>query len=296
MQDGEGRAQYAKYANNDSTDTASTAKGNQLTLSSKLQNTVGNLHKHTSYESFSNNTSNSVMTCTDTTEDAYYGNKSLKITSTAAGYGSGTDGRLTIPAGATYTFSAYVKVVSGKACLAFSNDTEIFKGEAIGPGDWTRLEYSYTNTSSAEQIIVPGVTFTQPGTAYVDCCQVEEAPTASRYNLVEDGDFRFNANDWTTEDGYTVTTGTAAAPELENTVYTVTGDPESTKRAVQSVKVSGNAGDTFVVSGWAKGNAVPFNDDKEAPREFGIIATFHYTDGTAKDVTARFNPDVENWQ
>ena len=52
-------------------------------------------------------------------------------------------------------------------------------------------------------------------------------------------------------------------------------------RASQTVAVSGVAGDTFVFSGWAKGDSVVMDEDEETPvRKFAIIGTFLYTDGT----------------
>ena len=64
------------------------------------------------------------------------------------------------------------------------------------------------------------------------------------------------------------------------------------------MKVSGNAGDTFVLAGWAKGDSAPLTSGTN--REFGIIATCYNASGTAVGTaTARFNPDTNSasaWQ
>ncbi len=55
---------------------------------------------------------------------------------------------------------------------------------------------------------------------------------------------------------------TPAAPELDGRVYQVTGDTGTAKGLTQTVAVSGSAGDTYVLSGWAKGDAAPFKAEK----------------------------------
>ena len=40
------------------------------------------------------------------------------------------------------------------------------------------------------------------GSAYFDCVQFEHAPTASRYNLIEDGDFQYASTDGTPAYGW----------------------------------------------------------------------------------------------
>ncbi len=70
----------------------------------------------------------------------------------------------------------------------------------------------------------------------------------------------------------------------------------------QTVYVSGSAGDTFVLAGWAKGDAVQKTDlyNKDRHRYFGLRLVFHGTDGAVKESeVASFNPDVNSqvaWQ
>ena len=316
IQDGEGRAQYARYASNHPSESG---KGNQLTVASKLQNTVGNRLKNTSFESDSlwTVTNSTIITCASDAESAYLGSKSMKMThstsTTKAGVKSET---FTVGSGETYTFSAYVKTGASTAFLAIGTSTSTTDISETIPAnqDWTRVQVSYTNTSTVAKTVSAYVLSSGAGDTWVDCVQVEKSPTASRYNLIQNGDFSF-ATDWGFGTDYTIPTATNnAAPQLSSSVYTATGNPKGNNRISQDVTVSGNAGDTFVLAGWAMGDAIPLtnlNDDNI--REFGLIAQFHYTDDTyspifgSEDTDAikeakkesfkiHFNTAVENWQ
>jgi len=129
------------------------------------------------------------------------------------------------------------------------------------------------------------------GISYVDCVQLENAPSASRFNLVGNGDFRFTDAYWSSDSGRTTLSDTAA-PELSTNVYKISGSPTAQKRISQTIPVSGASGDNFVIAGWAKAYSVPLGGD----RKFGIIATFNYSDGTTGSATLKFNPSVSTWQ
>ena len=171
----------------------------------------------------------------------------------------------------------------------------------------------------------------EAGTFYMDCVQVEIATTASRYNILENGDFTTPdtaapAYYWvgyglSSNDGVVQTTQ-KAAPNLSGKVLSVTGSPTGDKRIINYVPISGSAGESFVVSGWAwADNAVPEydypteaqndaireeNEEKaegeektpelESPRAFEISVTLHHYDGTSSTATAKFNPGCSSWQ
>ena len=298
IQDGEGRAQHAQYALNTANESASgNSKANQMRLSSKLQNTVGNMLSDSSFESGSTWTLiNSSVSQAISNAQSYHGSKSLSMTRSASGTASGIYTSFTAAANSTYTFSAYVKVNSGSAYLALYDGSATVTGETLSSSSgWTRLEVSYTNTTSSSKTVYARFMTAAAGTSYIDCAQVEKAPTASRYNLVENGDFRTTSN-WSSSSGRT--TLTSAAPQLSNNVYQMTGSPTSTNRISQTVQVSGSAGDTFVLAGWAKGDSAPITEGSN--REFGIIATLLNASGSAVGTaTARFNPDTNSsvsWQ
>ena len=109
----------------------------------------------------------------------------------------------------------------------------------------------------------------------MDCVQVEKAPTASRYNLVENGDFRY-ATAWSATSGRT-TLSPSAAPQLSTNVYQMTGDPNAANRISQTVQVSGSQGDTFILGGWAKGDSAPLKDNRvTAVTANGVRETYTY--------------------
>ena len=292
IQDGQGRAQYAGYA---SSEMGDGGKGNQLTLSSKLQNTVSNLLTDNSFESggtwglINSSVSQSISS------SGYIGSKSLAITRASAGTASGVSKTFTAAANTTYTFSAYVKTGTGAAYLTLKDSNNTVKSEVLSANSgWTRLQVSYTNTSTSAKTVTAQLLTEQKGTVYMDCVQVEKAPTASRYNLITNGDFR-DTSAWSASSGrYAV--GTSAAPQLDTTTYRLVGTPSATNRISQTVQISGNAGDTFVLTGWGKAQSVPLTPDADDPRQFSLIAEFNYTDGDTEDFVLQFNPYVDNWQ
>ena len=294
IQDNEGHAQHANYSINNLDETG---KANQLKLSSRMQNTVVNLLDNTSFEGTNTWTRVSGASPSVVTTQSYLGAKSLSITN-AAEIKSET---IEIPSGATYTFSAYVKTGnSNTAKLTIHSGAVLSTSNVLGSNSgWTRLETSYTNTSSAAILLTARLITTGTGTTYMDCVQVEQAATASRYNLVQNGDFR-TSSDWSTSAGRT--TLTSGAPQLSNTVYQMTGNPHQQNRISQTIAVSGDQGDNFVLAGWAKGDSAPLPEASEGEnqRHFSLIGTFVYADGSdSEEFIAQFNPDTnvaESWQ
>ena len=298
IRDGEGRAVYAQYAKNivNVDGEEEEGKRNQMTLSSKLQYTVVNLLPNSGFEKNADgfSTLDSAVTMTRSSAAAYYGSYSLALNRAAEGTESGlTTGNFTVEAGKNYTFSAYVKTGTGAVTLAINDGTDTVKGETLAANsDWTRIQVNYTNDSQTDKTITARILTSQAGTAYVDGAQLEQAETASRYNLIENGDFHYGLDGWTNT-GFAAATGTAAAPSLDASVVTVTGDATAEKRLIQELNISGNGEETFIVSGWAKADAAPLSDEDRA---FGIHATIHYTDGTTKETEVSFNTDVDEWQ
>ena len=300
IQDDEGRAQYSQYAVNDASETGKT---NQLRLASRLQNTVSNLCWATGFEganSMTRKDSASTEGYALTENAAYYGNSGLELSGALT---MGT-GEVVIPKGEVMTFSAYVKTNGSQAKLTLGGEES---QSLSGTGDWTRLEVSYTNNTEADQSIYAGVVTTGTGTAYVDCIQLEMNPTASRYNLIENGDFRAGNNGWYSGNDLVAESKLVdkepATAQLGGKAYHAEGNPTGENRISQTVNISGEKGDTFVLTGWAKGDAVPTpkesNESKQ--RYYGIVAKFNYTETSKKSKTyvAKFNPDTDstvNWQ
>ena len=238
------------------------------------------------------------------TDTAYIGNYSLKVTSIETPGNKGVYGEsVTVKPGETITLSAYVKATGtpvrmGYHCNNYEGYSFITHGELHQPtGEWERIEVTYTNNTAVTLKMAPYLFCPGTGTAYMDCMQAEIAPTPSRYNLLQNGDFTAIGY-WSTSAGRTsLATGEAtAAPHLNSYTYKFTGTSTAANTISQTVQVSGSEGDTFILAGWAKGDSVPLTEEN---RKFGLRLKFNYTDGTTSESDVSFNPATgsENkWQ
>ena len=301
IQDGEGRGQFATYA----APEEASGKGNQLSAASKLQNTVSSQLRENSFEggeyweNITTNTTHSVST-----SHAYLGEYSLCVVISTAGTNGVYSNSFTVGKGETWTFSAYVKTTGGMtAYLALAEGaTVLAKSDPIKANtNWTRLEVSYTNDTSASKTIRAQLMSNTAGTVYMDCTQVEATETASRYNLIEDGDFCYSSSYWSMSqycdsNETVVTTTDKATPLLSGDAFQIVGDPEHKLRIRQEVVVSGVKNDAFVLAGWAKGNGVPLTNYTDDVRTFTIRGAFLYTDGDTGEFNFHFNPETTDWQ
>ena len=320
IQDGEGRAEYAQYALNLYNDSAESdadmsLRANQLRLSSRMQNTVCNMLYAGNFESGAAwSELNSEVTTAISSAEAYYGSKSMQITRSSAGTASGAYG---IPLNVegqwpTLTFSAYIKTgVGANAYLAFADeDGNVYAtSQIVGSNqDWARLEVSYAPASNdGITVYYPQIMTTGAGTVYVDCAQLEMMPTASRYNLLDYGDFwgeNALVNAWVMSSGMTgadgvTTTLIPAMSGMDRNVLSITGNPQAEKYVSQTISQSGAAGDCYVLSGWAYGNSAPLPGYDSNERQFGLKLIFNNTDGTTTEAYVSFNSDIptgDRWQ
>ena len=307
-------AQFYRYKSN-----SDVAKASQLALSSKLQNTVVNQIYNSSFELSNGWTVSSGNASTGSwgyVSSGYMGSKTLMIKRTANSGSFGVQPTssyyCTVEPGKTYTLSAYVKTsgMSGSGTGAYLalmlSGSTVATSEAITTTqDWTRMEVTYTHPATASTTsIIPCLQNGTSGTAYFDCVQFEKSANASRYNLIENGDFRHTSG-WTnnsacgSNDRRVSSSGTAAA-EMNSYAYRVYGEATKDKQVSQTVNVSGSAGDVFSVAGWAKGDSVPMIEDGN--RRFAILAHFNYTTTASsdkRDTLIAFNPGADssvNWQ
>ena len=302
VQDGLGRAQFSQYAN--STDLA---KASQLTLSSKLQNTVINLLESGSLESKTGWTVSGTGTgsWSYSQAQAYYGRTSLSIQNNTLKPVSSAVRAL--EPGKTYTFSAYVRAGASGARIGLlkpgSTEPLVVSTAAPANNTWTRLQVTYTLPSgSAYASVLPFLQNTSGTAAYFDALQLEQAASPSRYNLVENSDFSFNSA-WTPNSSCASTdqiiTYTSSPTEnSDKRVMRITGDPNKHKYGNQILSgLGGAAGDVYTVAGWAKGDCV-YTDDSNR-RMYALMVRFYYTDGTTSDNFIKFNPDTDSqssWQ
>ena len=320
VQDDEGRAGYWQYAN-DGADESNTTRQNQLTAASKLQDSVVNLLKNGNCEhddgwSFIGSPASPTGKLEYSTATKYMGTRCLKL-SRADSTGKAFAGQdITLKPNTTYTFSAYMKTTgmsgSGRGAGIWL-ETSPVQGQYPGAWsqlytadtDWVRVQATYTTgpdpnpySDKLRCLLTCG---TEPGTAYFDCLQLEEAPTASRFNLVQNANFSFpgaTANDalyWgkgsaCTANEKRVSLSPSAYPKQDGYCFQITGIADNERRVYQDIPISGSTGDVYTLAGWAKGDSVPISGS----RKFGLMLRFYETNGDPGDVTyVNFNPDMD---
>lgn len=140
VSDDEGRAEHSQFANNNS--MVAGGKGNQLTLTSKMQNTVNNLFNDNSFEQGSLWASlSSAATISLDTTTKYIGGGALKLVSTGSSETGAKSAVFSVPAGKSYTFSAYVKTGAAKAWLS---RPLLFRKQTVSAGLTTSLIWLYS--------------------------------------------------------------------------------------------------------------------------------------------------------
>ena len=230
------------------------------------------------------------------TEKAYIGTYSYKLTSTASKATGHIDRRqsVSITEAGTYTLSAYVKTVNLDAntgfylklgtaisrCIKANTDSSIQDG-------WQRISVTaelVAGTYDVKMVLEKAI-----GTAYVDCLQLEKGSGASKYNLIENGGAIGSSTGWTA-------TGTIYSDGR----IVLTGNPSAMVTAYQTIPVNKPITTTFVLSGWADANSVARRvpEDEEAPpeRNFDLVATLTYSDGSTEDTAVSFSTDCSALQ
>ncbi len=294
---------------------------NKMTLESKLQKTVNNFIDNGSAE----NTSRNFAFASGgggtggggfTSSVKYIGNNSLNVYKNDNVGSRYVDQNVWLQKGKTYTFSAYVKTanisnIMGKGAhlvVYYKDKTGTYipvrSKFLTGNNEWTRLETTFTLPSdSTDNFVIARCELQEEsGNAYYDALQLEEGTVANRYNLIENADMSGGAkipDYWYDTMNGGATTSEASdtrltiddsnhPPYLDGHVFKLTGRQGKDTRIHQEIKISGKAGDTFVVSGWAKGAAVPHGT-------FAIQPAF-IIPGGAQWETISFNRDSKNWQ
>ena len=257
----------------------------------------------------------------------YFGKKSLQITSTACSDGSAAQvyqefGSTVLRPGETYTASVYVKLpgnLTKNACtngwgaclgvfiygssqgtmyqysefLTQATDTSINNG-------WRRVSYTFTVPSDATKVRIAMLVYNSTGTAYFEGAQVEAGDSASPYNMVGNSGFELSPDiEWTAHDLANEANRTSAGSISTEAAHSGThslklvGAIDRYPYYSQAISVSGSAQDTYIISAWAKADAVPNRDEN---RDFKIDLYIEYADGTYTWKNAQFNATVSEWQ
>ena len=330
-QNEQGQAVASRYVNDTSGTADSRKTGSQVALNSKLQNTVVNHVLNGNFEAGYASWVKSIGSDGEgerdySTTEHYLGAKSLKVTQVGTTskeffiQNQSNSWHYARP-GEVYTLSAYVKIKQDEIgtngtgayiSLGLSEDGEKTESEHIteATNGWVKLEVTYVYPEDRPAgYIMTFLHMGSIGTAYFDCVQLERSATAGRYNLIDNGDFRFPLNTsgdphyWTRGGSGTSTvdrrialaSSESPAPCLNDKVIQMTGSPTLVKTYYQDVPVSGNAGDVYTFAGWAKADSVPLRDN----RSYTIILRFNNTYGTQTDQVAKFTTAVGrgyDWQ
>lgn len=222
---------------------------------------------------------------------------------------------------ATYTLSCYVNVDSiapvsgaqnygavmyvdyyfnGSVCATKrSNFVSTVTEDDINDG-FRRISVTFEVPSNLNYIRVYLAFQSATGTAYFDGVQLEKAQAAGDYNMLENASFeRYNDNGAATSwPGTGLTVGTSDYKKRDSVdgeySFSISGEADVAKNAHQDVVVRGNKADTYVLSGWAKGNAVP---NKTNNSYFELrVKIFYSDDSSIQKRSALFNTSVSDWQ
>ena len=274
-------------------------------------------------------TGTSSYTAERTTDDAYFGSYSLKLTGTSVTGDGGASYYQTLTsdvltAGSNYTFSAYIKTVDVEeandlasgygGCLAVrftladgSESSEyLYSDYVTGTSStsfekgWRRESVTFTMPEDAASAQLCVVLRNAKGTAYFDGLQVERGSATNAYNMLENSSFDVvssgKPSNWTM--GNNESTDGSSTTYKKDGSYSVkiVGKASASKYIYQQVPVSGSESDIYTVSCWAKADAL--KDSNEIERPFEVYVKIYYADGDpyTKVSTAEFNRDISGWQ
>ncbi len=208
-----------------------------------------------------------------------------------------------------YTISCYARVISNSAnatdgayiYVSSNSGYQLAQSEKIAKTDseFVRLIAPFSITAETD---VVNIAFLSDGNCvtYIDGVQLEKNGFANDYNMIENGSFE-------SDSGWRISGGAFA----QNTDYelvsfnmkralSLNGNLDGMSLAEQtvSVKKAASTRESFILSGWAKGYAIPHHErvnDKAAT--FRLRALITYMDDTFDEsYCADFSPCTDDWQ
>ena len=196
----------------------------------------------------------------------------------------------------------YLKVVDPWNCTWISTHLNYKTDSAIDNG-WVRLVFPFTTERNGNHTVYL-YNADMTGSVYFDDFQIEEASGPSNVNLLDNGGLLSSSSGWLNESNGTATSETLSGGAIEGTTaLKIVGSPNTNKYIHQTVSVNQPVSQTYVLSGWAKANAVPDNvtaentaPENDTNKQFGLRAVLTYSDNTTEAHYVPFNPDVTDWQ
>ncbi len=232
-----------------------------------------------------------------------YGKHYLKITSNNSGAVRNGIYQCSYMPDGDFTFSAYMRVVSGfegeddGAYLSIYQSSEtaaLVNSEKlkIPDDEFVRVSATFNggDTGFCAAIMLDGA-----GVVEVYAPQFEYGAAPNSYNHISDSSFNIEGS-WTLNGAeYYFEGGSSSFSSLK-----IMGDVNTKKYAGQvvTVKSAESTRETFKLSGWAKGYALPTHDGAEENPTFRLRAVVNYADGTTNEtpITADFCPYTSDWQ
>ncbi len=269
---------------------------------------------------------------------AYHGDTAMLFTRTSA-VSTADRWRQTVLAqdGGSYTFSAYVNVSSGvtfssggylQLRILLSNNTVCavsekvtYSTENINDG-WMRISATATNIPANTSIIADVYAVKYKGDIFVDSLQLEHENAPSTYNLLDDASFE-HLSSLSTSAAYGWYRSGAATVSTTNDSYfgdqMITLSGSGLHRVLQTVSLNVPVDTTFLLSGWAKGAAIPSSVldwrridspevvtpensdsipevDPDTDPFFGLAIRLNYSDGSVQVKHLPYDPTYHGWQ
>ncbi|MEA4827303.1 MAG: DUF6531 domain-containing protein, partial [Clostridium sp.] len=318
IRDDDGNALYYNY---NAKNSIGEELPNKLSLESKLQKPIMNYLRNHNAEIEANwtavNDGNTNGSSTYDNTIKYLGSQSMKTVKNDSIKRRFHKQQVTLTKGNTYTLSAYIKTdnVSNdnkKGAAAFisyqdesGNTQTVYSDYVSGTNDWERQEVTFTlPANAASHTIEANVGIVEEsGTVYFDGIQLEDGSIANRYNILENPNFIYGSDtpEFWSKNPYTDTQDTLVTSydplyptklDSKKKVFKINGSASKRKSIYQKINLSGNAGDVFVVSGWAKAESVPISANRQVALDVGI----EKVDGTYEWKEVPFNQDSTEWQ
>ena len=230
--------------------------------------------------------------------DSVYGSKCLQI-SNACGdaYGCGVKQESVWLQPGEYTFSAYVKCISGTAtariCVEASGGTR--ESESISAsGEYTRLTVPF-KLSYAQRVKCRILTDGH-GSVWVHAPQLENNACANPYNMIVNGNFNNAASNWQLSPN--ATRVQIKEDEADYSLLLMASkDSQHITTQTVAVKTPASTRETFTLSGWAKRYEAG-SQKTNTKVNFGLGVKFFYGNEVYVPPVAykAFSPYTNDWQ